>query len=138
LKNLPESIEIDIDGIKINLTHGSPDDKREYFEVMHRSKPPPYLRVRLNKWLDKWEIVILGHTHEPFTYRWSKKLAMNPGSVGQPRDGNPNASFGIITVKNSKIRSYIYRLEYNIEKVCRAINEYKLPQFLCERLYDGR
>src|SRR5262249_39555532 len=42
------------------------------------------------------DVVCVGHTHQPYVLEVGDKLVINPGSVGQPRDGDPRASYAII------------------------------------------
>jgi len=64
-------------------------------------------------------------------------LLGNPGSVGQPRDGDPRASFAVLTVSESDLRFEITRVEYDIDSVAGKIEKTSLPRFLAERLYLG-
>ena len=60
---------------------------------------------------------------------------INPGSVGQPRDKDPRASYGIIDVGN--MDAEIIRVDYDIDSVVKRIEEFGLPKQLGERLYVG-
>jgi diadenosine tetraphosphatase ApaH/serine/threonine PP2A family protein phosphatase len=93
-----------------------------------------------------------GHTHVPgvFTedfqfsspeelnneYRLGeKKVMINVGSVGQPRDGNPRACYAVLEDKVVRFR----RVEYPVEKTIAKIYEIPdLDRFLGDRLRDGR
>lgn len=60
---------------------------------------------------------------------------LNPGSVGQPRDGDPRASFALL---DTDAHTWTwYRLEYDIDAVAQAIIAVGLPKILGERLYQG-
>ncbi|MEO0254019.1 MAG: metallophosphoesterase family protein [candidate division WOR-3 bacterium] len=61
---------------------------------------------------------------------------INPGSVGQPRDGDPRASFLIFDLEKKEIM--FYRVLYDVEKARKKIIEAGLPQFLGDRLLYGR
>jgi predicted phosphodiesterase len=65
-----------------------------------------------------------------------KKLLVNPGSVGQPRDGDPRASFAIWDADRSRIE--FYRAEYDIKLTQQKMREADLPNYLIERLAHGR
>jgi len=70
-----------------------------------------------------------------YTFLDDEKCIINPGSVGQPRDRNPQASYGIL----HEDRVEFVRIAYDIEAVTAKIR--KIPQlnpFLADRLYDGR
>jgi putative phosphoesterase len=138
LESLPVSMEILIEDRKVLLAHGTPEDKWEYFLYpFWLDTPPPDQRVTLGKWLKKWDLVVIGHTHQPFIYKYRKKVVLNPGSVGQPRDGNPKASYAIVDINTSKIRAEIIRLDYDIKETCKALVEAGLHEYLCERLLSG-
>ena len=99
---------------------------------------------------------LVGHTHIPITCRMDAageiavipprpdepislrqdRLLINPGSVGQPRDGDPRASYSIY---DSAAQTLTYRrAEYDIEKTQRKILSLGLPPFLADRLARGR
>ncbi|MCK4247676.1 MAG: metallophosphoesterase family protein, partial [Methanomicrobia archaeon] len=96
---------------------------------------PNYPDSYFEMFLKDTDILILGHTHIPMVKSIGRKLALNPGAVGQPRDGNPKASMFFLDPVKMKIKEK--RVEYNIEKVRKKIIKNKLPDFLWERLYSG-
>ena len=63
------------------------------------------------------------------------RAIINPGGVGQPRDGNPRAAFMIYDTEHGFT---FYRVEYSIEKTQQKIVEAGLPQYLATRLAYGR
>jgi len=64
------------------------------------------------------------------------RLIINPGGVGQPRDGDPRASYAVY---DSDARAVtLHRVEYDLEKAQRKIREAGLPPYLAERLAYGR
>jgi predicted phosphodiesterase len=65
-----------------------------------------------------------------------KKMFVNPGSVGQPRDGDPRASFAIWDQDHEKIE--FYRVEYDIRQTQKKMRDAQLPVYLIERLAHGR
>ncbi len=93
----------------------------------------------------------LGHSHQPFiierlpsgeliTYREQVQITegnryiINVGSVGQPRDGDPRASYVIVNNKNIQI----IRVSYDIATVQDKMRKENLPELLIERLSLGR
>jgi len=64
------------------------------------------------------------------------KYLVNVGSVGQPRDGNPQAALVVYDTGANKIQ--LHRVDYDIEKCQRKIHEAGLPERLSERLSIGR
>lgn len=65
------------------------------------------------------------------------KYIINVGSVGQPRDKNPNAGFSIIEKKEDSINVVQHRTEYDIEEAAKKIIDFGLPSILAERLFLG-
>jgi len=64
------------------------------------------------------------------------KVIINAGAVGQPRDMDPRASFGIYDSEAQTVK--IKRVEYNIKAVQDKMRKAELPDFLAERLKYGR
>ena len=89
-------------------------------------------------------LCFIGHTHVPVIIgedasinKFSKgnRFIINVGSVGQPRDGNPDAAFGVYDTDNE---SYVLaRAPYDIKKTAEAIRSIGLPDFLAKRLFQG-
>lgn len=132
----------------ILLCHGSPHDEDEYvFHEMHAAEI-----------FDATEapIVLYGHTHLPaifsadaagcvrgstvrdeatFALQSGLRFLINPGSVGQPRDHNPRASFAI--VDTDRMRAQFFRVPYDVAKTQMAIRKAGLPAILANRLRFG-
>jgi len=72
-----------------------------------------------------------GHWEAPVGYR----AIVNPGGVGQPRDGDPRAAFMIYDTEKG---FEFYRIPYDFEKTQEKIINAGLPQFLAVRLQFGR
>ena len=78
----------------------------------------------------------VGHTHVPATFRAGDgKVMINPGSVGQPRDGDRRASYALLNVRAVTVD--FRRVEYDIGKTQRRMRELKLPEMLADRLSFG-
>jgi len=63
------------------------------------------------------------------------RALINPGSVGQPRDRNPDASWGLLDTEARSFRTH--RVAYDIDAVHRKIRKVGMPDFLGERLRVG-
>lgn len=127
LELLSRDLTIELHGKKIGLYHGSPEDPDEYVMEMVRAK-----QIIEGSECD---IVICGHTHVPMQVRSGSKLFINPGSVGQPRDGNPDAAF--IELDTKALKAKLHRVKYDIGAVQRGIRSAGLPTPLAERLSSG-
>jgi diadenosine tetraphosphatase ApaH/serine/threonine PP2A family protein phosphatase len=66
----------------------------------------------------------------------SGKWLLNPGSVGQPRDGDPRAAWAELDTET--FRAGFHRVEYPIEEAAEAIREAGLPAHLGDRLFKGQ
>jgi diadenosine tetraphosphatase ApaH/serine/threonine PP2A family protein phosphatase len=76
------------------------------------------------------DCVLLGHTHWPMIRRIGRQLVVNPGSVGQPRDGDPRASFAVI--ENGYVA--LKRVAYDVERTVRGLRGLPLPAEIADRL----
>lgn len=117
------------------LAHASPSEPREWKYVFSEADA----QMELSSFDEK--ICLIGHTHVPVIFR--KKISetevrelINVGSVGQPRDGDNRASFGIIDTGNYTYENI--RIEYDYKAAASKIIAAGLPSFLAERLYKGR
>jgi diadenosine tetraphosphatase ApaH/serine/threonine PP2A family protein phosphatase len=142
LQALPECDQI---GDEILLVHGSP---RDY--IYEYILDGPTADANLN--LIEGKICFHGHTHVPGIFRRDGgqlvheyelrafKLngteLVNPGSVGQPRDGVPDASYAIWDRNAGTVE--FRRVPYDREGAKKAIRQAKLPDRFAERLDAGR
>jgi predicted phosphodiesterase len=78
------------------------------------------------------DVVCAGHTHFPYVLQVGDKLVLNPGSLGQPRDGDPRGSYALIEDNRVELK----RLEYPVEDTIRVIRESALPDQAKEMLAE--
>lgn len=133
LSTLIPTAKTELNGKRVALFHGSPSDPLSeyvYPDISDLSAD------RLIQRADA-EIVLLGHTHVPMAFFTQNTVLANPGSVGQPRDGDPRASFAILTMSNNEITFDVRRTEYDVDSVANKISRAGLPRFLADRLYTG-
>jgi predicted phosphodiesterase len=64
------------------------------------------------------------------------RTLLNPGSVGQPRDGDPRAAFILLDLEAR--RASFHRVEYDVARTQREMREAKLPEALALRLAAGQ
>ena len=87
----------------IHLVHGGwTDPIDEYLDPT----PEYFARVEGQKFVS-------GHTHVQMIKRFEDKIYCNPGSVGQPRDGDPRAAFALVEFGEFSL----HRVEYDMQKV---------------------
>jgi putative phosphoesterase len=134
LSSLPRSLHIELDSVKVAVFHGSPiRPLREYIFPMDA-------QIQAEHFLDSTgaDVIILGHTHVPYVVRTGGGLIVNPGSVGQPRDGDPRASYAMLDLAGDEVEVANRRVEYDIDLVASQIREQGIPVPLASRLYVGR
>jgi len=138
LASLPEHRLVEFDNLSLYLVHGSPRDP--LYEYILPNTSDELLLQFLNQ--TNANCLIMGHTHLPFYIDFKEKnkgIVLNPGSVGQPRDHDPRASYCIIEYdEDQKITVTLKRVDYDIKKVSEKIRKAGLPEFLAERLFHGR
>ena len=66
----------------------------------------------------------------------NERYIINIGSVGQPRDGNPDSAFGIIDTNTQAYQ--LKRVRYEVRKTHEKMISAGLPNFLAERLLIGK
>lgn len=114
LRSLPLKTELEVDGLRLMLAHGSPES---FFDYINPDTPPEKLDEYTAGINDDY--LIVGHTHKPAILKTSKITVLNPGSVGQPRDKDWRASCMVFDTNHRT--QEIIRLEYDIETTCKKI-----------------
>jgi putative phosphoesterase len=131
LSALPVSRTVTVGDMRFLLVHATPRDPLDEYAVAD---------------VDFWDrrlqnvdanVVCVGHTHHPYVLQVADKLVINPGSVGQPRDGDPRASYAVIEDNRVELK----RVEYDVEATIQTIQESNLPEpakaLLAEVLRSG-
>ena len=135
----------------VEICHGAPFDEGSYIfdelDAVHALKTS----VR--------PLCLFGHTHCPVTFelfdgmfdsidpiaaaemqilslRERSKYLVNPGAVGQPRDGDPRAAYAIVDTKARAVE--LFRIRYAVEETQAKLAMAGLPEALAHRLAVGR
>ena len=61
---------------------------------------------------------------------------INPGSTGQPCDGDPRAAYAVLGCSDGRLEVVLARLKYNIDTVISQVSEYGLSRYAVEKLRD--
>jgi predicted phosphodiesterase len=148
LAALPEG-PIVVDDV-VEICHGSPFDEDAYiFDELDAVRA---LKVSTRP------LCLFGHTHYPIAFELSSesldsvgsssaeeatiqmrdgcKYLINPGSVGQPRDGDPRAAYAIVDTTGRRVE--LYRTMYRVDEAQSKIVDAGLPDVLAQRLAVGR
>jgi predicted phosphodiesterase len=129
------------------LVHGSPRKINEYLFEDRDEKSLLGILEQADA-----DIMCFGHTHKPY-HRILTSItdgmeryhnAINIGSVGKPKDGDPRGSYVILTInsdtsitnKNSVQVDFI-RFDYDVEKAAKAVEKSPLPNEYAEMLRKG-
>jgi predicted phosphodiesterase len=133
----------------IEICHGTPYDEDAY--VFDDSDVLRALQAA------RRPVCLFGHTHVQVGYRLADhaltlatfdaarplavsvtegRYLINPGSVGQPRDGDPRAAFGLVDTDARTVT--VYRIDYPVAQAQARIREESLPEVLAQRLALGR
>ena len=79
------------------------------------------------------EYFVSGHTHIQRTDKYEDKIYCNPGSVGQPRDGDNRAAFAVYDGAGFKL----FRVEYDIDKTCELMKKAGFSPYYYGSLKDA-
>ncbi len=113
----------------MRLVHGSPRKVNEY---LFEDKPErTFERIVAGADCD---VLIFGHTHKPWVHEYGGVLFVNCGAVGKPKDGDPRASFAVLTEAADGVDVTIGRVSYDALSVGREMREVGLPDELAEKL----
>ncbi|MBI5914558.1 MAG: metallophosphoesterase family protein [Bacteroidetes bacterium] len=152
LRSLPAHIRVEFqlnnDKLNLLLVHGSPRKINEYLFDDREEKSLLRIVEGANA-----NILCFGHTHKPYHRILNSSTvdaphfrhAINIGSVGKPKDGDPRGCYVLLTLdehssvldKNSIIVEFV-RFEYDVEKAAGAVEESPLPDAYAEALRAAR
>jgi putative phosphoesterase len=129
LRILPTELSFRCDDYRLYAVHASPTDHLFSYRLT-----PDLDAEELKKEVAevRADIVLLGHTHLPMSRGAWTKVVLNPGSVGQPLDGDPRASYAVIEDGMAEIR----RVEYDIEETAAGIRGMGLTGEMADALID--
>ncbi len=119
LGNLPVTLNIEVEGTKFLLSHGSPGG--DIYKYLRPDVSDDEFEGELQD--INADVVFIGHTHLPMTRKIKGITVVNPGSVGQPRDSIPLASYAIWEDGHIEIK----RVPYDIEATVRGLQETTMP-----------
>jgi putative phosphoesterase len=151
LRTLPAHLilefQLNNDKLNLMLVHGSPRKVNEYLFEDREEKS----MLRIMEQADA-DILCFGHTHKPY-HRILKtanpddsyyRHAINTGSVGKPKDGDPRGCYVLLTINENSsvftresIKVEFIRFEYDVEAAANAIEDSPLPDEFADMLRKG-
>ena len=152
LRTLPAHIRVEYqlnnDRLNLLLVHGSPRKINEYLFEDREEKS----LLRIMEQADA-DVMCFGHTHKPFhrilpairEENTHYRHAINIGSVGKPKDGNPRGCYVLLTVNHNSsiwnkdaVQVEFIRFDYDVEKAAKAVEDSQLPNEYGRMLREGR
>ena len=135
--------------LEVLMVHGSP---RRINEYLFEDRPDrSLLRMMGNEGAD---VLLFGHTHRPFYKQLSYegeagearyRHAINTGSVGKPKDGDPRAGYALVGIDAEPVLASaeavtvdFVRVDYEVERAARAVEESPLPDAFADMLREAR
>ena len=119
LRGLPLSERLELGGASFFLAHASPAG--DLYKYLRPELSAEALAEEIQG-IDA-DFICIGHTHLPMLRHLDKSVIVNPGSVGQPRHGDPRASY--IVWEDGEIR--FHRIPYDTAKVIAALAQAPIP-----------
>lgn len=144
LRALPHNIRLDAGGpppyLRVVLTHGSPADVNRYIQQDHDAAD--LLRLMHTHAAD---VLCMGHTHRPYHRvlpgRAGFRHALNVGSVGRPKDGDPRAAWCLLELTETSsvavadsVRVQLHRVAYDYPRTVAAIRASAIPALYADAL----
>ncbi len=122
LARLPITARVQIDGYRFQLLHATPRDPMD-----------EYLGPDIAAWEARVQgieadFLCVGHTHVPYEVQVGDLRVVNPGSVGQPRDGDPRASYVIIEDGQVQFK----KVAYDIDETLRLLKKQDVAPWAVE------
>ncbi|TFF37745.1 metallophosphoesterase family protein [Mucilaginibacter psychrotolerans] len=132
LNTLPAHIKLEYQlnntHLNIILAHGS---TRRINEYILEDTDEAYVLEIMNE--TKADVLCVGHSHLPYYRMIGNKHLINIGSVGKPKDGNPDGCYVLLTI-DENIKVDFVRFAYDLEKAAKAVETSPLPDELAGRL----
>ena len=146
LRKLPLVQDIDLGSVHFTIAHANLSCPEEWGYIWDIDDADLSFQMLQN------QICFIGHSHKPIVFTsgdivdWfildeiriadGVKYLINVGSVGQPRDGNPKASYAVYDTDKKMVR--IQRVDYDVKKAQSKIIHAGLPRMLADRLAMGK
>ena len=122
LRRLPAERRLRVGETLVLLTHASPGSQTQGFDP----DLDPTAVIELVARTDA-RVICCGHTHLPDVREFGWKVIVNAGSVGYVFDGEPTASWALVTLDGEEVATEIRRTEFDVLGVANAISARGLP-----------
>ena len=156
LRSLPQHLRVTLaaprdrkaEPVEVLMVHGSPRRVNEY---LFEDRPDDLILKRMDG--AGADVMLFGHTHKPYHKALAVegeggetvyRHAVNTGSVGKPKDGDPRAGYVLLTVDPERPKTdpdycsaEFVRVEYDVEGAARAVEASPLPDAFARMLRDA-
>jgi len=123
LQGLPREHRFSVDGIAFYLNHTGPD--LPIYQYIHLDTPlTELLRIYQDIQAD---IIVTGHTHIPYVKKIGGRLLINPGSIGESRDGDTRASYAVFDTETGQVE--LGRMAYDTAQTIDRLKELNFPNY---------
>lgn len=129
MRGLQFDLRFELAGKRVRVVHGSPRKVNEYLF----SDKPARTFERIARGAD-CDVLVFGHTHQPWIHEYAGVLFVNCGSVGKPKDGDPRGGFAILEEAGGEVRARIERFAYDVDYVAGEVAASGLPAEYGEKL----
>jgi putative phosphoesterase len=130
MRGLPFDLRFELGRKRVRLVHGSP---RRVHEYLFEDKPArTFERIAAGADCD---VLVFGHTHQPWVHEYGGVVFVNCGAVGKPKDGDARAAFALLELDEAgEVHASIERVPYDAEAVAREVAAAGLPDEYAEKL----
>lgn len=119
LRNLPVQKEIELEGVKILLVHGSPRKNNENIFNNLKIEEVEEMISGTNA-----DIIFCGHTHVPCGYQTNtKQTVVNVGSVGRPFSEEPKSCYAVLEINNQEFSIKHNLVSYDFQKAAKILEQ---------------
>lgn len=133
LRELTGQIPLELDRRRVQLVHGSP---RKINEYLFENRTDASLERLLD--MTHADVLVCGHTHIPYhRILPSGRHVVNAGSIGKPKDGNPQACYVVLEANDGELTVTFRRVLDDVERAAQAIEASAMPHEYAQMLRTG-
>jgi len=127
LGSLPLTVSLREGDVTFFVVHASPGDHLYSYALTPTASAD---RLRTEVESVSADCIVLGHTHLPMVRSVGAQVVVNPGSAGQPRDGDPGASYAVLHDGEAMLR----RVAYDVDRTIRDLRALQMDPLVADRL----
>ena len=132
LRSLPERMFANLDDTRALCVHATPSD------VLYRYLGPDADAWRAELAGQPIDLALVGHTHRQSEFGVDSQRVVNPGSVGQPKDGDPRAGYAVVEDGRVELKRMAYSVETTIAALERCGMDQRASAVMSNLLRTGR